>query len=367
MHHNDSRNENKNEKIAIVLASNTHWLPFYRKYVTWLKDYGASYEIILWNRESKMEIFDCNYFSYNLRDQTNNRNCLKIVKFILYARYVRQILRRNKYSKIIFMGTYAGLPVLLFRYLKNEYKFNYWIDLRDYTYERSKIYKKVLAITINNAYATAISSLGFLEFLPKSQYLYIHNIDLENRYEVISTVSTTKNYPIRLSFIGNIRYLNINKKLLLAMKNDDRFILQYFGVGSENLVAFCKDNNIRNVYIEGAFPFERTSELYKSSDIINNIYGNDSIEVRTALSNKLYYAAIYKKPILVSTGTFMESIVNQYKLGIGIDINDLNLANHIFDWYNSFSPNESLSISFLEQVIIEEELTKSKFIQFIKR
>ncbi len=47
--------------------------------------------------------------------------------------------------------------------------------------------------------------------------------------------------------------------------------------------------------------------------MINSIYGNDSLEVTTALPNRLYEACMFKKPIISSRDTYLgEAFFNHF-------------------------------------------------------
>ena len=47
---------------------------------------------------------------------------------------------------------------------------------------------------------------------------------------------------------------------------------------------------------KGEFKNEDKPEIYREIDFINAIYGNKSLEVTTALPNRLYDGILFKKP-----------------------------------------------------------------------
>ena len=60
-------------------------------------------------------------------------------------------------------------------------------------------------------------------------------------------------------------------------------------------------------------------KLYDHVDIINAVYGNSSLIVRSALPNKLYDCIYYKKPIMVCAQTYLAAVVQKYHLGFAVD------------------------------------------------
>lgn len=93
-------------------------------------------------------------------------------------------------------------------------------------------------------------------------YCVTHNVD----YDTINNVKNTtfvQDSCIRISFIGNVRYYNLNIKLLDLLKNDERFRIQFYGTESEKIRDYCVTNGIRNVDFEGRFPFEKTAFFTK--------------------------------------------------------------------------------------------------------
>lgn len=221
----------------------------------------------------------------------------------------------------------------------HSYKDKYYLDIRDYHYEWFYPYYVLEKSIIKNAWYTVVSSKGFKRFLPQNDYGYIHNID-PHMDEIVKVAGDIyrEEAPIRIGFIGNVRYYNENVKLLEILKNDERFVVEYFGAGSENIQEYCKQNDIHNVKFRGRFQQSETAQLYKEVDIINNIYGNSSMETTAALSNKLYYALCLHKPIIVSDNTYMEKLCDQYRISITFK-DDESFADYIYKWYCEFRTN----------------------------
>lgn len=356
-------------KVCLILPCNIYVTPFYYRYEKILKDMSIDFDLIIWNREKVNEISDGNIIYYNLKDESNNGNKFKIIKFIRFAFFVKKRIKNSRYEKLIFLGSYAGTAAILSNFLSKYYEKKYWFDIRDYTYEWFKPYYLFISKAIKNSYKTTISSKGYKQFLPEYDYAFSHNMNISMIEECRKKLShEKKNNNIRISFIGNIRYYDENIKLLNALKNDMRFILQYYGDKSEYLESYCKENNIKNVDFHGKFDTKDTPDFYAKTDIINNVYGNSGIELTTALSNKLYFAIGLNIPILVSRDTYMDEVCKKCKLGFTVDFKNSNLANDLYDWYMNFNKEESNRYcSKYWNLILEEDLAFDKNIKmFLK-
>lgn len=353
-------------KIAVVLGSNIHWSPFYMKYERLLKEYGAEFDLIFWNREGLEENIDVNTMPFNCKDETNNNDPLKLLKFMKFASFVRKTIKQNRYEKIIFLGGAGCAAVLNTFYLRRKYKGKYWVDVRDYQYEWFKPFTWLEKKVFESSFATAISSKGYEQFLPKHDYLYVHNLDadieeLRNKFQ-----HSSNDGVVRISFIGNVRYFEINRKLVDAFANDPRFCLQYFGSGSDRLKEYCLQNQIENVRFVGRFAPKETMSLYEQTDIVNNIYGNDGLALTTALSNKLYYSIAFNLPILVCENTYMEEVANQF--GFGITYSDeAGFPDQVYSWYTAFrqrKDNECFEKAW-NSVMAENQEFEDNFRRFI--
>ena len=61
------------------------------------------------------------------------------------------------------------------------------------------------------------------------------------------------------------------------------------------------------------------ARLYSNCDIIFSVYNSDMKNVRIALPNKLYESIIARLPIIVSTNTYLQELVEQWKVGFAVN------------------------------------------------
>ena len=102
--------------------------------------------------------------------------------------------------------------------------------------------------------------------------------------------------------------------------------------------------------------------------MILNLYGNNSPNLDYALSNKLYYSAIYYMPILVCPNTFMATIVKKYGLGFVFDKDDENILDSLYEYYNNLDWKEYINNcdKFITEIKNELDIHKQKISEFEK-
>ena len=349
--------------ILLVLSCNLHWAPYYTRYENILKELGLKYDIVIWNRERLKESTYGRKIEYSVKDETNNGSMSKILKFLRYSRFVKKQIKENKYEKIVFVGTYAGIPAFISTYLKKAYKRKYWIDLRDITYEKYSFFYNLEAKAIKNSHKTVISSKGYLPYLPQFKYGFIHNID-PTMEEILTKYKKIECDKIRISYIGNLSYWDSCREMIDVFANDVRYIMNFVGPNYEVIEEYCKARKIFNVTFHGRFQREETVDFYNNTDIIYNIYGNDIVNVKTALSNKLYYAMRFKLPILVSPNTYMEKITRKYNIGISFE-NERAFADKLYKWYIDFESQPQHFEDAWKDVLKEDKKAIEDFKKFI--
>lgn len=354
-------------RICIVLPCNIYTAPFYKRYINIFKSIEAEFDLIYWDRADILEeTFADNTFKFEMPDEVNSGNSSKIFKYLKFNLFVKNILEKRKYDRVLILGSYAGIMAQLSSFLSSKYSGKYWLDIRDYTFEKNRLYLRMMTKAIKSSHATVISSPGYKEFLPEWDYIQAHNIDFDS-INSFNPSNKIKDDKIRISFIGLVRYYEQNKKLLEIFKNNSQFTLQYFGMNSEILEEYCQANEIHNVEFHGRFKPSETPYFYNKTDVVNNIYGSTGIELTTALSNKLYYAASAGIPILVSKDTLMADISCKYGFGYAVDLSDMHLPKKLERWYLQLNQSKMFENCrlFMKSVEEDEIEFETRLINFI--
>lgn len=350
-------------KICVVTTRNIFDSPCLAKYK---KIFKEMFDIIYWDRCNISE--DCgaaNYYRFNGALTAGASKLEKLKKYIGFARYARNVLKKFDYEKIIVFPTQAAWLILPL--LKNKYRGKYLLDIRDYAGENNFLIRKLTNAAVKNAGLVSITSPAYRNFLPDCDYIVSHNVQpiAQETIAQYRSRSHKAGDPIIISFIGTVRFIEMQRKIISVLGNDDRFFLKFIGSGSEQLEKFCADNGYLNVELIPRFKPEELPKYYIDTDMALNIYGNNNPYLDYALSNKLYSAALMGMPILVSPDTYMETVAERYGFGLAVDPNNKHCADSVYEYYVNYKPEiiQNGCNRFLKDVMDDER----SFSESVKR
>jgi hypothetical protein len=329
---------------------NLYLFPYIDRY---LEHLDGAFDVICWDRDGlgEEDIGARHTYAFKAKLKRSAGKWAKTWGYRSFRKFAQAVLQENDYDGVILLQTAAG--ILLRQVLRRKYAKRYVLDIRDYTMERNKLFYLIEKAVVNTSAFTVISSEGYKEFLPPSNYVVTNNDRLLDS-EIVAKIRNRERNPRKLvvAYIGFIRQQEQQKRLLGLFKNDERFEFHYIGKEAEKLMPFCRENQITNVRIEGQFPSTRTIAYYDGVDVVNSLNGNNTPTEDYLLTNKLYFAAELQMPILVCPGTYMEKVVVGNGLGYALDVRDPGACDKLYDYYqhidwNSFSRNCG---AFLEKV-----------------
>lgn len=360
----------KQKNICIVSFCNLYILPYANMYINKIIEQGCECDILFWDRDAsggeRDKYIGCKNIVYQAATKSKFSIICNYIKATLF--FVRHIWRK-KYDGLIFLQSHAAvacfLPVLRF------YKKRYIVDVRDYSLENYWLFRLIEKRVIGDSYMTIISSPAYKNFLPKDAHYYIsHNFNAYDPVIIKSFADKLKQRSeiLSISFVGTVRFYDMDKKILDLFANDRRYKINYYGRGSEVLADYCKIKRIENVEFIGSFEQSRTTDLYKQTDIINNLYGNHDPFLDYALSNKLYHSAQLYIPIIVCPETYMAEITQKYGIGFVFDVDNKESKNNLYDWYTHIDIDAFRDgcDSFTREVIKENEESTFQISQYIK-
>lgn len=356
-------------KVLIAGFTTKKFMPYLEKYIRVLQEENCEYDIIYMDRE--MDETSCrrgNEFFYFYKMPIEKKIWSKFLPYFGYMKYAGKILRKGHYDKIIFLTTAPA--VLLSRNYLKKYAGNYILDYRDYTFEKIGVYQKLVKKIIRNSYAAFISSEGFKTFVGNDRKIHItHNIS--NLEELSKHCGQKPEGKITIGFVGCVRYFDVNTRLIDCCSKCSDIELLYAGTAYDdcNLKSYCEEKNIVNVSFIESFDNSEKRELYEKITFVNSIYSLKSPEVLQAVPNRLYDAAIFRKPILVSKGTFLEKIVDAYKIGLAVDVFSEDITEVIQKYMENFDTAsfEQNCSRFLEDVMRDEKNWKKIMRDFLRR
>lgn len=341
--------------FCFVSMGNLYLCPYIHKYLGLLE---CDYDIVYWNRDGVEEYAEArNVYRFDFPLAFDDGSLRKLKGYLAFGRYASRVLTTTRYDGVVLLQSLAG--VLLSHVLKQKYVGRYILDIRDYTLEHNRFYYCIERELIRKSSLAVISSEAYRRFLPDHGYVLAHNnrpVDEQFSERIRSRNKNRKKLVV--ASIGYQAYQNQYRKLLRILGNDVRFELQFIGKESERLIQFCEENNIRNVKIIGKYPAEGVLGFYDGVDVINNWYGNDTPNLDYALSNKLYLAAQLHIPILVSKGTYMETVAVGGGFGCSMDLEKGDCPESLYDYYQgidwaSFATNCDL---FMDRVRHEDQV-----------
>lgn len=317
--------------ICIITARNIYDSPCLEKYEAIIDE---PFDIVYWDRHDIVERCTAKkIYKFVLKLNPSASTIAKLTGYYKFRKHVIKVLKSHKYKRLIVFPTHVAWLIL--GVLKREYKEEYILDIRDYSGENSRFIYSLTKKAIKNAGMVSVTSKAYEVFLPKGyNYVLSHNIQEISKSLVLKyrTRVIDSSFPIVMSFIGTIRFIEQQKKLILTFKNDDRFVLQFIGRGSEQLADFCETNGIQNVVLKGRFNREDLPAYYLESDLAINVYGHNDSFLDYALSNKLYSAALMGMPIICSKGTYMAQIATEYEIGFVFDEDNPNMVNELYKY-----------------------------------
>lgn len=356
--------------IGIIYVGSVNRCPYLKNYTNCLDKLSLEYEIISWERsfsvnkkniEDKDEIKKHHIFKYPSKEQKSP--IFKIWDFYLFSRYVKKIIRKQKYDKLVVLTTMSGIVIL--KELCSKYKGKYIFDYRDASYEYFKPFKSLLDKIITNSTFTSISSKGFLEILPKNRsYIMAHNYNYSS-YDTLSTTSITKKNKVVVGYIGGLRESEYMKSLIDRFGGDTRFELRVHGGGEnlQELITYSKKYS--NVTFTGEYRESQKKDLVKELDIICYNYPSSFVN-DLALANKFYDGLLYRKPLLGNIKTYSGKLINKLEVGISLDFEDELYKEKIYNYYLNYDVNafENKCKILLEKIKQENDLYKAKIEEF---
>jgi succinoglycan biosynthesis protein ExoL len=212
-----------------------------------------------------------------------------------------------------------------------------------------------------------VSSPGFKRFY-EQHYNYngmvtiLENIPREEIVELAHDKVTSRNeQKFVIGYIGIVRYIDSLKALVHACNlSNNRDIELYIAGGGDK--EFLKDLNpdISVTCFDAFVYIDSIAKHYSSVDVIYAVYDHLDFNCQVAMPNKFYEAILFKKPIIVSSGTYLAERVEE--LGIGMVVNIETDFSNIFSdlkWVQ-IAINNLCKINFSDYVNkYESQLLKS--------
>lgn len=358
----------KNElmKVALILPAEPEMAPYIHYYINVLKKECVNYNLIAWNRSGKNSRITSNMIMYDSVSPDTASYIEKMRGYIGFTRFVKKQLKSVEYDLVVI---HTILPaVLMKRFLIRNYEKRYVLDIRD----RGSLFglwKHQFSKLLSSSVFNVISSPGFKQWLPKSNFYLSHNIGLNGLKGVCLDKEIQFGGKITILSIGQIRFYEANKYVIDSLANNSRFGLHYAGFGpdSERLQLYCSQNHISNVIFSGRYMKKDEPEILGSCDFINIVFPKTSGTL-SAMPNRFYGATIFRKPVIVTSGSVQAEYVKKYGTGIILDEN-VELQKQIENYIASFDSERFVMgcDAFLSEVAKDNECFENQLIGVIRK
>lgn len=360
-------------RVLLLGFGKIAYMPYMNFYLDTIKDENIQFELIYWDRDGKPDadlpsrISRAYKFEAHLEEQLPFKNKLKY--FVKYRKFALNVLKYNRYDKIIVMHTTPGLTLL--DYLVRKYKGRYLLDFRDVSYENISVYRKLVGILSRNSAMTFVSSDAFRKFLPTEEKIFtIHNyLEDSLNHKMIRKQLPRERNVLRVSYWGLVRQVDINKKLMDALGNDFRFELHYYGRMQQDgreMEEYAYNKEYRNVFFHGAYmPVERY-EFAKETDLIHNVY-DCGHTMGNAMGNKYYDGIIFGIPQICTEWSHMGDVISARKVGMVVSLEDNAIADKLWVYYQNmnWSDFETNCTNALDIVLSEQQTDKEQLLRFV--
>lgn len=295
-------------KVALVLSSSLSFSPYAQHYLSIFERLGIQCDVIEWDRSCHGSGSE---YSYSDNKVGIRRGPMG---YLGYVRFIRRKLVEN-YDFVVVCGiqlTTALAPVLLRRFIGR-----YIVDIRDYHWAWML---GVAGRVASLARLVVVSSAAYSEFLPRRvNFVVCHNIIYSD--DVPSFLDLDWSGKISINYIGAVRDLSAQMSFLRSMASCPGYDVGYYGVGvdSEELERFSASNFPGLAKFHGRYEPSVERSLYEKSHFINSLIPPDSRNNRLLLPNRLYWAAMFGRPLVVSAGGYLGQVVLRHGLGIVLD------------------------------------------------
>ena len=296
----------------------------------------------------------------------------KIFAFYRWSRIASALINEKKYDNLIILSTYPA--VLLHKLLIKKYNHKYIFDIRDYSMEAFRPFRKRVMSIIEHSTFTTVSSKGYLRWLEASEKIYLNHNATHFDYEVDKQVFFENKDKINITFVGNVRLDGQTRAMMVDMKDSSKYSFGYIGrmLRECDLDNFCSNQGIRHVFKKGVFTDAEKVSIYADVDIVNAVYANHPNHIRladsTPLPNRVYDTVAFKCPIVASKGTYLAELIEEYNLGFSINGFDRDLEKQFDSYINQFDKKAFLDgcDRFMNVVKKDESILKLKMLKSLK-
>lgn len=322
-------------RYAVILNGDQN-APHLKIYTNILRDKNIPYDTISWDRGN---CFEKNEFTFSKESVYKGSLYKRLWSYILFVRFIKHLVRKYNYDKLIVISPQVALFIPLF--LKRKYKKKYIFDYRDLSIDQKVFFKPLMKMVLRHSYANVISSPGFKEYLPSGfNYILSHNFDIK----ILEANLGNESVPlpsgvIKVLTIGAIRF-DANYSVIDSLGNAEGIEISFVGKGGAApiLEKYANSKGIKNIVFKGQYRKEEEGDIIRGHTMVNIFYPNKPSHI-SALSNRFYNSLIFKRPMLVTKGGTQGYYAERYGVGLATDNCD-NLTEKIKKYLENLDYSE---------------------------
>lgn len=328
-------------KALILTVADKRHMTMVSLYEEYFSKNSIPYDIIRINRYIKTD--DVRHYKEGIAEiyefpfveSTNNSKLSKVIPFLKYRKFAKKIMSQKNYDFIVVWNENTAL---LFIDFLLKYKNKYCFNIRDVP--EIPFTKKIYNILINKSYFSTSPTPAKI-FDNDEKIITLYNRDIKLLSNVEKKVSLkSKEEILNVVFLGFYGIASKTfERISKVFANDGRFKLYFYGDGFDvYLKKYIEQEHIYNVCVGGAFPYEKTYDYLKETDIINSFYDNFDTDISRPYSAgiKVSYTPMLYIPAFTDDNTAWATLSRKYGFTYIVKNNNIdNLPNNLYNWYHS--------------------------------
>lgn len=295
------------------------------------KHYGeqAKLTVITWDRDDTYHEEYANYHVYKKLSAYGNKT-RKLLNLFGYWKFCKKLIK-DLHPDVVIASHWNNLLMVPKLDRKRQMLIYENLDVPTENFIARKISSTLEHWKMRQVDLTLHASRFFTKLYPSS----CNQLVLENKPTFnASTCDYTPHSPLRIAFIGMLRYLDIMENLVDAVKNDNRFQLYFYGGGHAEEQLKKHTAEASNVFFTGAYKYEDVSKLYLESDVVWAAYPNKDFNVKYAISNKFHESLIFGIPTIYSDKTYLGEYAEKNSIGMSVDPYSVEAIRQLFERLN---------------------------------
>lgn len=332
-------------KVLILSVADKRHMTMIAPYEEFFKKNDIAYDIIRINRyKPTKEVLN---YKENLSDiyefpfvaSASKSKLSKLIPFISFRRFAYKIIKQKKYD---FYVIWNENTALLFFDLLFRNKNNYCFNIRDVP--EIPFTKKIYDILINNSFFSTLPTPAKI-FANDKRIITLYNRDV-NILKIMNPKTGLKQKGEKINIVHMGLYCrasHTHKKIARVFANDDRFNLYFYGDGFDtDFKEYIDKENIHNVFVGGAFEYEKTCEYLNNADIIDSYYNDfdNNANWKYSAGVKVSYTPMLYIPAFHDDNTAWAGISKKYNFSYIVNNKNIdNLPNDLYKWYYSLDFN----------------------------